>query len=298
MPLEINNKDKFCIAVCMESHLHTFLIAGTIQQSKFIPLVDVGKHIPIPERGQRTTCNIFLRMLTGYLHSAISNEKLLVDNTNEKEREVSYIAFDISYDDYLRFLQYLKFINPDIKAYIPTNESKSSGDILLEYQPLTTMQSDEKIQNTNLKDIYDRKDYLSFVNSCRSAAIELLKLVLPKEIAVTSIVPINFMYGFPFLTSFKSGELSSHLLFTLPAPPPKDSPVLTNAYNQLQACLFTSQWNESTRKNFIALKDFYDDLLIKRTNPKPESQFIQLSHSEEDEDIESSQVTQRLNRQR
>ncbi|HEX2548564.1 MAG TPA: hypothetical protein VHM20_01960 [Gammaproteobacteria bacterium] len=254
--LEITKENKFFIATCMEPNRHTFLCLGMMKDDICIPLVGIGKHIPKSELGRPNSCNTlytFFKMSVGVLHSEIANEKFILGREDNKIRPITYLAFEIRYEDYYQFLKYLKYINSNIFAYQPNFEMKTKN-IILEFKQLNEFPDDLKTIPTTLKNLYNNKDYFSFVKNCRAAAIELLSLVLSPKIHISSMISSNCLMSFPFSTFIRNGQFSDPL-HALPLPPvDRKSAVLANSYLQLQKSIYIQYCGTQTVNNFIFLK--------------------------------------------
>lgn len=266
--ITINKSDKFFIVICMNTP-HSYLAAGVESKDKKpIILLDVGKAMIREERG-RNMLSICYAMSKGDLNADILNEHKFVGGKNDGiERDVNYIAYGVTLHDYLKFLRKLKYLNPELKAYVPISETEYA--INFELHSLYTRREIVADKSHELLAIKKGKSKLSFSHDCREASRQLASAVLPPKTSIDYSVPKAFYKSLACKNKILNGEFTQPLLI-LPQPPKAYTlkgglrrKILEKLYHHLEEMLATSQNTEETREKFDCLVQLYRSLTRKK----------------------------------
>jgi hypothetical protein len=270
-PIRIPKTSTFYIAACM-SGLHSYITVGAQNQlGENTMLVDVGKAMPYR---QRKTCplTILFKMLLGILNAEIMNEKKLVnvqledDDQKNKAYPVNYLAYEIRWKNYSAWLRKLKFLNPQLYAYVPVQDD--GQEIEFKFMQLKDWgyTPDDGLVNTA-----QHKNQLSFTYDCRTTAQELTQASLPPGTSIQQTLPNQFFKHFACNNEIIGGKFSRPLII-LPPPPSAyelnvDAPtqiILLKHYRQMERILCTHVHDPQTLKKFNGLKAIYQEAVNDR----------------------------------
>jgi hypothetical protein len=262
MPITINKTDIFFMAACMQD-LHSFMCVGIQYEDQNQVLIEVGKAMPFNERNRFRCCVnesvILFEMLFNSLHADFLNEhKLIQGKMDGIDRATSYIAYEISYDNYLQLLRSLKQINPHLYAYVPTQDADSI--VTLEYQELMAFDVESEEASSIVEHLTKTGQTLSFKSNCRDAVIDLTRLSLPLQSDLS--LPKHFYQSFACINTICNSQFVEPL-YILPLPPTAydldiaKQAIMTKLYQQLKKILVIGTKKSVMHETFESLKELY-----------------------------------------
>ncbi|KTD67871.1 hypothetical protein Lste_1029 [Legionella steelei] len=303
--LKINKKtDHFFISINKrKGDVHSFVMLGIYDPKKNKVqrvLCRVGKWgdsgIDEPDYADSMTfiCNALF----------FSNKSKLGDEGVWREgaelQPMSYQAYDISYEQYLEFVQILESIQTDKNTFgcykpgIKENPQKTAQDHTTEQpqvedsgslspsEPATLVSSEPQDENPDLvtltysiqrvfpsrdvRKVQESVNGLNIHNTCRHSAIRLVEEV--QHAPVGSMVSSCFLWGLPYETYLDHGKPSENVPFyALPAPPTTFAHldeiklnVLKKLYTRMEEMLCLEPDSPDTQDKFATLRDKYLDL--------------------------------------
>lgn len=249
------------MAICMSAP-HSYITIGVQKADGSCDmLVDVGKSIPHDKR-QMGVLPIMHNMIWGKLDALVQNENKFVNGKkDDKEYAISYMAYEINFRQYLQFLAKLKNINPNISAYIPTNETQEN--ITFELAPLSAHDeiiTDEQNGLLTLKKDMNRLGF--FTKDCRVAARQLAQASLPDQTPIDDTMPKAYFIPFACTNKILNGQLVEPL-YILPPPPTaynldkKEQKPLFELYHRLEKIVQLNDKDPKTREKFDSIKKLY-----------------------------------------
>lgn len=266
MTLNINLKtDKFFIAIGKE-HSHTFIMFGVYDQNYVKHLLcRVGKDVDEPVDPEASKCMVKSSRLTNLFFSKLKS-RLRNERTERKSPEniqVSYQAYDTTYDNYLEFIQLLEALQTKdntFSCYKPCNEE---GD-LVEFVKTSTPVC---IGRTELGTLRKSISEFSIDNTCRHTAINLVKEV--QKTPVSSMISSNFFLDLPNKTELVYGKPTGAIPFYVLPPSPTSCAVLSidkrqvveKLYHRMEHLVLLEPASEQTMDKFNTLKHLYLELV-------------------------------------
>ena len=258
MPIAINKEiDHLFISLCKVKE-HTFIMLGVYDQNKVRHLLcRVGKGGVV---GRKNQCSAMMNVLCNILFFAAKAQ--LYDEGISRQykysQPISYQAYDISYAQYLEFLQILESLQTEenkFNCYKPIAEKGNEITLDLTDAPMLPAKSASKIKENICE--------LSIDNTCRHSAIKLVETTQHAPIA--SLASEYFFVDLPYNTELEYGQPSKHIPFyVLPASPAafpeldksrKD--ILKKLYQRMEHMLLLKTHSHSTQDKFLKLKELY-----------------------------------------
>ncbi|CAM3096278.1 Uncharacterised protein [Legionella steigerwaltii] len=279
--LKINKKtDHFFISINKKG-VHSFIMLGMYDPAKNKIqnlLCRVGK------MGNNTNPNYVTNIQSICNALFFSNKSRLGDEGVWREKlganPISYQAYDITYDQYLDFVQKLESLQtPDNKfgCYKPVilkepEEEEQLGDspepaVLDPDQATLTYSEDNVLLPSDVSKIKKSVSELSVRNTCRHSAIALVEEV--QHAPVGSLVSSSFFMELPYRTLLVHGKPSEDIPFyVLPAPPTAfaqiadaQQKIVNKLYIRMENMLCLEPDSEDTQAKFLKLKELYLDLV-------------------------------------
>lgn len=263
MSIKINKKtDKFFISINKQG-LHSFIMLGVYDQNKVKHLLSrVGKvgdnNIKDPSCFQVTefVCNAFF-----------SNNKAKlgdegVTRKSKRSDPITYQAYDVTYAQYLEFIQTLESLQTDKNKFLCYKPVETNGD------EITLELNNELIFPPQPKSkIKKQVNELHIGNTCRHSAIELVEAT--QHAPVASLVSPHFFTSLPYKTVLDFGKPSEDIPFyVLPVPPvafreigKTKMKIITKLYQRMEQMLLIQEDSQATQNKFLSLKELYLNII-------------------------------------
>lgn len=206
-----------------------------------------------------------------------SNKARLADEGIWREKiggkPISYQAYDITYEQYLEFVQVLESLQtpenefgcykPDILEDSKESQNTDDGN---DEEVTLTYTIEKLFLPVDVSEIEQSVSGLSVHNTCRHSAIELVEKV---QHGVGSLVSSNFINDLPYETCLIYGKPSEDIPFyVLPAPPTAfvqldeiKAKVISKLYTRMENMLRLEPDSPQTQKKFLRLKELYLDIV-------------------------------------
>jgi hypothetical protein len=287
--LDITKNSEFFIALCQYGP-HSYVALGAKTKDKTQLLASFGK---IASERTSNLCTSLCTAVFNKVPATILNEpvtKHLKPNgfiSNPSESNVTYKAYDISYQNYIEFLLYMKQLSvaqraqnqyADIlEAYIPI--TKTDKKVTFEWRSVESLNVENQIKKPHDKDTIieptrnSKALNLSLVsNTCRHSAIHFTQQARNNK-HMGQGVSSAFFKKLPLKATFTNGEVSKqHYFYILPLPPSSYSDlskeqehILKKLYKRLDRLLQKHQNNPLTAEKFEQLKTLYNSITPKQT---------------------------------
>lgn len=241
--------DEFFIAVAKNNNnLHSFVVAGVVQNNIPILLAVAGKH----KHGN------------GYIFTTESISSVYDDSIN-------YTAYSINFDQYKQFIDLLsnsatQQVSRKARCYIPFPNKKTLPLMTLTFSELQYATAPTPSQQRLLK----RATHLTPTNTCRHTAIDTIEYIQETNEATQHVSRFFFMdlllkYDLPKQND-KKPATPIHPFYILPAPPHahnvgiETSAVLIKLYHRMHHLLKKDPYSQCTQNKFKALKTLYQTL--------------------------------------
>lgn len=280
----INKNDKFFVALCVRYDLtpfrHTFISLGVENKD--------GEKVMLGAFGKNLASNFsyFECLTTGSSKAKIYNERIFFNEDNqENSLPLTYKAYELTYEQYLEFLEYLATISNTqsnlsrLEAYTPVENdpTEEANKVTFKWQYLgmpTEKNTDENNNNANEnsnKESIKKAGYtsLGLTNTCRHSAISLIKKA--GSLTTPGAGIFSFFMRSPPLTAttqcFKLGRPEEHIYLLPLAPssylkiPALQRTILTKLYERLEQIVLTKQNAPTTKEKFEKIKKLYDSLI-------------------------------------
>ena len=281
------SKDEFFIAVAKKNG-HSFVFLGIVKEEKPILLARVGKLFKLNKdkeilgKDGVPTDPTYIDKIKKLL---ASENARFYSEPLQLRGNVSYMAYNISYNQYLEFM---KLISLDFqkKQTITCYQAKfniNDNHVILNNEDLNKGSAQKEEQNTvhderivfvrkkieyssnihpteSQQKIIARSHRITLWNTCRHTAIDLMENILKSRLP--NFVSRLFLCDLPLKAEFISGEPKSHF-FVLPFPPSAyqvsndKMPILIEIYQRMENLLRIDPNSEITMNKFKALKALY-----------------------------------------
>ncbi|KTC83200.1 hypothetical protein [Legionella cincinnatiensis] len=277
MPITINPQaDKFFISINKQG-VHSFIMLGIYDQNKAKHLLcRVGKFGDNDDKDPN--CSLVTKFLCNALF--YKNKAKLGDEGITRRAKgstpITYQAYDITYAQYLEFIQILESLQ--------TDENK-----FLCYKPVATQNNEVTLELNNdlifapqpKNKIKENVNELHVGNTCRHSAITLVEAT--QHAPVASLVSSSFFTSLPYKTVLDYGKPSEEIPFyVLPAPPVAFSglgqtktKIITKLYQRMERMLLLETNSQSTQDKFLRLKELYLNIV----GPQKKLSFSELLQS-------------------
>lgn len=253
---------KFFITIAKKD-AHSFVMIGIYDGSKVERLlVRVGKFFDIDP--SKTLGCLFLESVAsavlGHADAHLHDEGLV---RKAKDDLISYQAYDLSFDQYLHFLQILESLQTTVNTFTCYKPiCYKEGKVTLAYTK-QRMMPPKKLSSGLDASVHQ----LSIDNNCRHSAIALVQEVLGSF--VPSLLSTFFLNELPYHTYLDHGMPSAeHPFYVLPPPPvaslqvnKKQRAVLEQLYHRMEHLLMLEPDSLQTQEKFFCLKELYTELL-------------------------------------
>lgn len=260
-PIHVSPNSEFFIALCQYG-AHSYVTLGVKMGDKTEVLAAVGKVAGYDS----SACGFFFDSTDAF----IKNERFLFDK--DKEYEVAYKAYALTYQHYLQFLHYLqvlslsqtnaKIVSFSLMAYAPTTENPA----VLQWGSIEDF--DASALPPSAVDL-DQHAYIGlWGNTCRHSAVQLTKDAI-KCSDLGNAVSSAFFQSPPLHAVFSKGkvEKTTPYFYVLPLPPtafdamlPRKFKIINQLYRRLDEIVLSEQNNPITIQKFNQLKDLYNHL--------------------------------------
>lgn len=237
---------------------HSFLMLGTYDRNNMGQLLcRVGK-AGIPDR-ESNPCSVMCNVFFSKVGSKLADEG--ITRSQQASKEINYQAYDITYDQYLKFVQILEEMQTDknkFQCYKPI--SQDGDNVVLKYTSTRTLPHRENPTDLKINE-------LNINNTCRHTAIKLVEETQGSP--VSSLVSERFYIDLPYQTNLVYGKPSSEIPFyVLPVSPAafpdltiEKKSLLNKLYLQMEHMLLIEPNSIPTQNKFNCLKDLYLDIL-------------------------------------
>ncbi|KTD09266.1 hypothetical protein Lgra_2501 [Legionella gratiana] len=263
MSITINKQtDKFFISINKQG-VHSFVMLGVYDQNKAKHLLcRVGKF------GDNEDKDPNCALVTKFLCNALfyKNKAKLGDEgvtrTKKGSTPITYQAYDITYAQYLEFIQTLESLQTDDNKFlcykpVATNDNEITFELSnnLSFPP----QPEHRIKK-NVTELH-------VGNTCRHSAIALVEAT--QHAPVASLISSHFLTSLPYKTVLDYGKPSDDIPFyVLPAPPAAfselgnaETKIITKLYQRMEHMLLLEPNSQSTQDKFLRLKELYLNII-------------------------------------
>ncbi|KTD08481.1 hypothetical protein [Legionella jamestowniensis] len=277
----VDKSDEFYIAIAKNEEGHSFIFAGVKSNGENHLLARVGK-VKVDDD---SACQFILKFGFSSIQSKLEDEKIY--RNKGKRYAINYIAYTISYEQYLSFIGLLQQIQEEkrrsFQCYKPIEENDSKVKLQLTAEKTElTYQIEPK---PRAKEIIEHTETLHCTNTCRHSALALVNYVFDSEQA-TQDVSKQFFHDLPFHTTLVANDGVGFVeyvrkkavtrqfvhpdntipFYILPAPPssfknldPLKRKVMTELYHQLEKMVHISPELQKTAHKFSILKALYNE---------------------------------------
>lgn len=253
-------KQRFFIAVSALG-THTFLMLGAYSDFQVDRLLcRVGK--AFQSRGAsfwEELWSLFQAMFSSapaYLYDEGTSRQL------EGNHPIDYIAFDISYQQYLEFVALLESLETERDIYYcykPRDKDASQGVLQLTSNKLYR----DRASSESVRQFVGE---LNLFNTCRHSAIHLAERVMHRPLDIP--VSTCFMTRLPYHTRLQFGAPSkAQPFYVMPLPPTAFAGkpalaqgILNRLYHRMEELVYLNPMIEGTQTKFRLLKDYYERL--------------------------------------
>jgi len=267
MPITINKKtDHFFISIC-KIHAHSFLMLGVYDKNRVSHLLcRIGKWGYSKKDPKKSEYSFTVGYLFNLLFFSVRAK--LTDEGVFREREspnpINYQAYDITYEQYLEFIQKLEGLQETdniFRCYQPIEEN--GDEVTLIFARLCS-------SHTNLDKLKSTSDNLCIGNTCRHTAIAVIEEVEHAPIsAVSSLVSKTYFIDLPYKTQLAYGMPTFDIPFyVLPAPPAAfpglsemERRVAKKLYKRMEHMLLLDPDSLQTQNKFASLKNLYTKIV-------------------------------------
>lgn len=255
------DKARFFISIAKQGY-HSFLMLGTYNDLQVQHLLcRVGKGMD-----ESNIC----KLLFGGVGSSLFDEGPF--RTKRYPTPITYQAYEITYANYLEFVQVLEGLQV-------LRGPKNKLNRLPCYKPFPGEQKDQKIfkftstavcnkSNPAMnKDVKVSAEHLSIANTCRHTAIQLVERVTHKTIS--SQVSSWFFRDLPYSSHLEYGVPAKEKPFyILPIPPsayrtlePKQKKIAERLYRQIERLALIAHDAKTTEKKFLLFSGLYKQVV-------------------------------------
>ncbi|KTC79922.1 hypothetical protein Lche_1942 [Legionella cherrii] len=283
--LTINKKtDHFFISISKKRGVHSFLMLGTYdpQEHKIQRLLcRVGKGHNLTKPNFLTNMQCICNGLFFSNPASLRDEVIYRDKIGSYP--ISYQAYDITYEQYIEFVQILESLQTDENKFGCYKPIMPVGPVASEQEDEcaeTTVKDQNKIKlKYNLDKVFPSRDVpqirasvsgLDLGNTCRHSAIKLVEEV--QHAPVGSLVSSSFFRELPYQTELEYGKPSQDIPFYVLPPPPTafvlsdegdgvKEMILRKLYTRMEALPCLEPDSEDTQIKFSKLKELYLDLV-------------------------------------
>lgn len=291
--ITVSTADEFFIAVC-NSGEHSYVVAGVKQKDEsddkhFRLLAGAGKFLDtsskekvkkvkkvkkedeeeggckLSVKGVHNTAKVFF----GNPRAFLANEHLIAGSWFQEgkrfappfSRKAKYSAYTISFAQYLKLVDLITEINPNMPCYrLDSAEKTKANKFLLKYGWGADVENVHKKLKTKITHIN------MIANNCRTSALDIVdevaKPLLSKQVTGNALAKL------PLSTRFHDGV--ADYLYILPAAldatktddiHPAIRSTLATIYKRLDDMLTKATKNKITKQKFELLKSLYNELL-------------------------------------
>ena len=273
MAIDIDKeKTRFFISI-NKVGIHSFVTLGIYDEFQVEHvLCQVGKYIfrtkICGSYGQLATSNFIFNALFSNVKARLLDEKKHVGDY--EHLSISYHASDITYEQYLEFVQLLEVLQTPKNKYACFKPEITTGNhvVLNETDELLFHNPEEE---GPLEERYSRlKDSVSglnVMNTCRHSGIILIEETQHRP--VSSGISSNFFNELPCATELKKGvpvkKIPFYVLPISPAAYPeldnKKKEIIEKLYRRMEDLLATNPNSKKTQAKFLCLKNLYLQLV-------------------------------------
>ncbi len=254
-PIQLSPYGEFFIALCQINE-HSYITFGMRTGDKVEVLASFGKVFDESALG--------LSFVFWNTAAYVRNESFMF--AENREREVKYKAYAITYHHYLAFLHHIKRLslqhNSGLRAYCPDPDQPSR----LVWKLVANVKTNAK--NTDSMDLneYGRVGLIN--NTCRHSAIHLTKQAAHRTDLGKGISSLFFSTP-PLAADFLAGKVkkSTPYFYILPLPPqafpgltPAKHKIINQLYRRLDEIVLCAQKNPITIQKFHKIKELYNEL--------------------------------------
>lgn len=261
------NTDRFFIAIA-KLREHSFILLGVYEEYKVKYLLSrVGKMLD----GDHDTglCKIMSQLLFTRASSRLDDEG--ISQKKQRVTPINYHAYDITYEQYLEFINILSFLSIHKNQFTYYRPISSFGkEITLALGPASMTKPSV---NERLKKVKDSMEHLNIHNTCRHSAITLVEEV--RQAPVSSMVSSYFFKELPYQTALEYGKpVETIPFYVLPVPPiaylnlidERRQKIITELYQHMEQMLLIEPNSQKTKNKFACLKNLYNQMLAPEKN--------------------------------
>jgi hypothetical protein len=272
MSITINTEtDRLFVAIC-KKYGHSYVMLGTYDKDSVQHvLCKLGKYFNVDAESEVGSCFSGVIALIRALFS--STEANLLDegiSTNRHGRAlalghhpISYQAYDITYEQYLEFIQTLESLQTEKEKFVCYKPYEKNGNKVL-LRPSSELLGGSK---KNGDQLLAHVGHLSIGNTCRHTAIKLVEQA--QNAPISESVSTCFLNELPYQTHLDFGKPSADIPFyVLPASPAaylhfneKHKQVLGKLYQRMETLLFIDIGSKITQNKFQSIKKLYLQLV-------------------------------------
>lgn len=255
MSITINkNQEQFFISI-NKMNGHTFVMLGLYDKNKVKNvLCRVGKFM-VKRKENWVCCNA----LFSKVDAKLCDEGVSKNEKNAKP--ISYQAYDITYKQYLQFIQILDSLQTPQNRFMCYRPQKDKPET--DKELTLTLTNEIYYKPKAIKRIKQSISELRVGNTCRHSAVVLVEKT--QHAPVSSLVSLCFLKNLPYKSQLDFGKPSDSIPFyVLPIPPTalKDldqtkKDLLTKLYKRMEHMILLKPKAQETQDKFSCLKELY-----------------------------------------
>jgi hypothetical protein len=266
MPVSIDLGSSSLFISIVKQGIHSFVMLGSYSGIYVEHLLcRVGKVLAIPdEEKQKKKCSWF-SILAELLYLGVDAE--LVDEGLSRDSSnpfpMTYQAYDISYEQYLEFIQVLESLQTSNRLFSCYKPRKKQNNTVHFDLTSELSCSPKRLSSTFSASV----EKLSVNNTCRHGAIGLIEQII--RAPISSSISSFFFRELPYKSCLVSGKPSSDSPFYVLPPSPAAYPgidkvkqvILEKLYKRMERMVCLDHDAVQTQNKFLCLKGLYQQIL-------------------------------------
>lgn len=273
MAIDIDKgKTRFFISI-NKVGVHSFVTLGVYDELQVEHvLCQVGKYSfrkkVCGSYGNLATSDFIFNAFFSKVDARLLDEKKQVGQHDKLT--ISYHASDITYEQYLEFVQLLEVLQTPKNKYCCFKPAITTGNhvVLNETDELTFRNPEEEGPlDERYSRIKNSVSGLNVTNTCRHSGIKLIEETQHQP--VSPAISSNFFNGLPCTTEFNNGVPTKKIPFyVLPISPAaypdldnKKKEIIEKLYRRMEDLLATNPNSKKTQAKFLTLKNLYLQLV-------------------------------------
>lgn len=249
MPISLQKDSEFFIAIC-QYQIHSYVTLGAKEANQAPVLLGAFGKL---RYGSYGSCS-----------ASIENENVF----GSKASEVSYKAYEITFQHYQQLLRRMAAISEKQRQKDHRNVALQAYDIVAENDQAWELEKKPLLSPENDQPLTPSESRLTPVNTCRHTAIHFVDEARQSPGMKGEGISSLFFIKPPLKAVFEKGRVEDkHPFFVLPLPPTafphikgEKKQILNDLYKRLDKMLLIAQHNKITAIKFNELKELYKDV--------------------------------------